>query len=154
MNAARDASMIPREEQSGVSSFGAAGRELLHDKPLSELLPQLTKDVTLLAQQEIALAKQEAADKLTVIKTEAVGLTVGAVLLHSGLLVLVAAVVLLLATFLPAWLAALIGGGGLALAGALLLLRGKARLSELDLGPKLVIENVEQDVSAIKEAAR
>lgn len=142
------------EEKSGVSSFGAASREQLHDKPLSELLPQLTKDVTLLAQQEIALAKQEAADKLTVIKTEAVGLTLGAVLLHSGLLALVAAITLLLATFLPAWIAALVCGGALAASGGALLLRGKSRLSQLSLGPTLVLENVERDVSAIKEAAK
>lgn len=142
------------DEQSGVSTFGAGGREELREKPLSELLPQLTRDITLLAQQEIALAKQEAADKLDVVKAEAVGLTLGAVLLHSGLLALVAAAVMLLATFLPAWLAALISGGALAAAGAALLLRGKTRLSELELGPKLVIQNVERDVSAIKEAAK
>lgn len=142
------------DEKSGVSTFGAGGREELREKPLSELLPQLTRDITLLAQQEVALAKQEAADKLGVIKTEAVGLTLGAVLLHSGLLALVAAFTLLLATFLPPWVAASVCGAVLAGAGALLLLRGKARLSQLDLGPKLVLENVSQDVSAIKEAAK
>jgi membrane protein len=142
------------EEKSGVSSFGAAGRELLHEKPLTELLPQLTKDVTLLAQQEIALAKQEAADKLDVIKAEAVGLTLGAVLLHSGVLALVAAFVLLLATFLAPWVAATLAGGALAVGGGVLLLRGKTRLAQLNLGPKLVLENVQRDVSAIKEAAK
>ena len=146
--------MERQEEESGVAKLGHFARPDLDDRPLTELVSKLTRDTTLLAQQEIALAKQEAADKLGLLKAEAVGVAVGAVLLHAGLLAALAGGVLALALVLPAWAAGVLSGALLAGAGAILLLRAKKRLSELDLAPKAAMRNVTADVHAVKEAAK
>jgi hypothetical protein len=142
-----------------VSSSSAAEPRPAHaaslqEQNLGDLVSQISRDAALLARQEVALAKQEAADKAAAIKGEAVGLALGAVALHAGELALVAALVLGLTEALQPWLAALVSALILLGAGALLLLRAKARLAKLDLSPRLVVDNVERDVSAIKEAAK
>lgn len=155
MNAASNCSTMERyEEKSGVAELGHFPRPDLGERPLTELVSRLSRDTTLLAQQEIALAKQELADKLTLVKAEAVGVAVGAVLLHAGLLAALAGAVLALALVLPAWAAALVSGVVLAGAGASLLLKAKTRLSKLELAPKATARNVKEDVHAIKEAAK
>ncbi len=151
--AARDFAMERHEENSGVASLGQAPRPALEHQPLADLVSDLSRDATLLAQQEIALAKQEAADKLGLVKNELVGLAVGGVLLHSGILALLAGVILALAQVLAPWLAALVAGGALLAIGAALLLKAKARLAKLELAPKQVIGSVKRDVRAVKEAA-
>lgn len=140
-------------ENSGVASLGQTPQPALENQPLADLVSSLSRDATLLAQQEIALAKQEAADKLGLVKAELVGLAVGGVLLHSGILALLAGVILALAQVLPAWVAALAAGAALMAVGAGLLLKAKTRLGRLDLAPTRVTSSVKRDVHAIKEAA-
>lgn len=142
-------------EKSGVSEIGAGSpeRERLRQEPLANLVSKLSGDVSLLAKQEIALAKQEAAEKLTLVKAEAVGLTVGVVLLHGAVLALLATLVLALAQVLPPWLAALVASVALAVAGGVLVVRGKNHLARIDFGPKVALASVKRDVSAVKEAA-
>jgi hypothetical protein len=110
--------------------------------------------LTLLVRQEIALAKRETSDKLNLLKAEALAVSLGGMLLHVGLLVLVASGVLALAKALPAWASALIVGGVLVIAGAVMLAQAKARLAKLDLAPQATMKSVEQDVQAVKEAVR
>ena len=129
-------------------------REELRQEPLSALIAKLSRDVSLLVRQEVALAKQEAAGKLTTLKTEAVGLGLGVVLAHVGLLVLVAALVLGLAEMMKPWLAALLVATLLLTVGAILLARGKARISRVDLKPQRTLQNIHRDVEAVKEAAQ
>lgn len=131
-----------------------AEREELRQEPLTALIAKLSKDVSLLVRQEVALAKQEAGDKLATIKAEAFGVTLGVLLGHAALLVLIAALVLGLSELLKPWLAGLIVGVLLAAVSAALLLRGKTRLSQLDLKPHRALENIRRDVEAVKEAAQ
>lgn len=145
--------MERHEENSGVADLGHAPRPALADQPLADLVSHLSRDATLLAQQEVALAKQEAADKLGLIKDELVGLAVGGVLLHAGILALLAGAILALAQVLAPWLAAVVAGGALLAVGAGLLLKAKARLSQLELAPKQAVGSVKRDVRAVKEAA-
>jgi hypothetical protein len=146
--------MAQPEEKSGLASLGDLERAKLREQPLPELISQLSSDLTLLVRQEIALAKREAEDKLRLVKAEALAVSIGGVLLHVGLLVLVAAGVLALAEVLPAWAAALIVGGVLAVAGVVLLAQAKARLAEWDPTPKEALRSLERDVDAVKEAVR
>jgi len=145
--------MERHEENSGVASLGHASRPALENQPLADLVSDLSRDASLLAQQEVALAKQEAADKLGVLKNEAVGLVLGGVLLHSGILAVLAGIILALAEVLPPYLSALIAGAALLAIGAGLLVNAKNRLAKLDLAPKQVMTSVKRDVRAVKEAA-
>lgn len=124
----------------------------LEERPLSELIAQLSRDGSQLVQQEMALAKRELAEK-----AGKAGRQLGALALGGGVLLLAAfsltaALILLLAQWLPTWLAALIVGALLAAVGAALALRAKKELGQLDPVPRQAAESVQRDVRAIKEA--
>lgn len=126
----------------------------VEERPLRDLVRQLSSDGSLLVQQEIALARRELADKAAKLQQDVAALAAGGVVLLLGAMTLIAGLVLLLALVLPAWAAALVVGVTLSAVGALLLLRSKARLARLDLKPQQALDSVERDVHAVREAAR
>lgn len=128
--------------------------EVLEERPLRELVSQLGRDTSQLVEQEIALAKQEAREKIDEVQTGLVALASGAVVLHLGLAALVAALILLLAQTLPGWGAALAVGAVFGVIGGVMFWRGKERLAKTDPKPTKTIESVGRDVKAIKEAAQ
>lgn len=126
----------------------------VEERPLRDLLRQLSRDGSLLVQQEVALARRELADKATRLQAAVAALAIGGVVLLLGAITLVAALVLLLALVMPAWAAAASVGTAVCAIGALLLVRGKARLAKLDLKPEQAMESIQRDVHAVQEAAR
>jgi Flp pilus assembly protein TadB len=103
----------------GNSSQGAS---------MTALIGRLLDDATALLRNEVQLAKAEALNTVNELKSRAVSMAAGTVLVLVGALVLVAAAVLGLATVVAAWLAALIVGVVLAIAGAALLSAARRRL--------------------------
>lgn len=124
------------------------------ERSLRDLVGQLSRDGSTLIQQEIALAKAELAETAQRLKEGAVSAATGAFVLYAGLLTLIAAAVLLLAEAVPAWLAALLVGGGVTAVGMVLMGRGKRALDRVEVLPKKAIDSVEQDVDMLKEAVR
>lgn len=124
------------------------------DRPIGEVVSELAGDVSLLVRQEVELAKAEMREKAK-IALPGLGMMGGAgvvALCAAG--ALTAFVVLALATFLDAWLAALVTALGLALVAAALVLTGKERVA--DAGgplPGQTIENVKEDAQWVKERA-
>jgi hypothetical protein len=139
--------------QPGASQIFERGAPI-EERPLRDLVSQLSRDGSLLVKQEIALAKQELADKADALKVHVASLAIGGVVLYTGVLTLTAGVVLLLAQAVAAWLSALLVGVALATVGAILLLRGKKKLSEIQLQPEQTMTSVRRDVEAVKEATR
>ncbi len=122
---------------------------------LSELMKQLTEQTTRLAQKEIELAKAEMS-----IKGKRLGIGAGAfggagLIAVLGLGTLVATIVLLLATAMTAWLAALIVTVVLfAIAGVAALI-GKKKVEEATPPvPEQTVETVKADVEEAKLRAR
>jgi len=103
----------------GNSSQGAS---------MTALIGRLLDDATALLRNEVQLAKAEALNTVNELKSRAVSMAAGTVLLVVGAFVLVAAAVLGLATVVAPWLAALIVGVVLAIAGAALLSAARRRL--------------------------
>jgi hypothetical protein len=120
--------------------------------PVAELVTRLSKDASRLIQQEVALAKLELSEKASELKVQASSVALGGVILHTGALTLTAGLVLLIAQLVAAWIAALFIGTALASLGAVLLLRGKSKLSALSLRPDEAIGSVKRDVQSIQEA--
>ena len=136
-----------------MASQNQTGSEL-RERPLGEVARDLTKDLSLLVRQEIALAKAEMSEKG---RTAAPGL---GLLGGAGVVGLAAAgaltafAILVLATFLPHWLAALIVGAVLAGVAYLLLRRGKERVEQAGKPvPEQTIETVKEDVEWAKTRA-
>ena len=126
--------------------------EPLEERSLRSLIGQLSRDGSLLVQQEMALAKLELTEKARVLAKSGAAIAVGGLVLYAGLLTIVAGLVLALALVLPAWVSALLVGVVVAAAGAVLLLRGKKELTDLDLKPNKTAASVKRDIETMKEA--
>jgi len=125
------------------------------DRPVGELLIQLSEQVSTLVREELRLAQMEMVRKG---KQAGVGggmLGAGGVAALFGAGCLIACAVLAISGVLPAWLAALIIGAALlAVAGGAALL-GKAHLTRA--APPIPTEaaaSVKADVEVLKEGAR
>ena len=129
-------------------------RDQLSDHSLSELVQQLSKQTSTLVRDEIRLAQLEVQEKG---KRAGIGAGLfggsGLVALY-GLGALIAAVIMLIATALEPWLAALIVAVGLFAVAGILALTGKKQVEEaVPPAPEQAIESAKQDVEVVKERA-
>lgn len=136
---------------------GVGGRRVdeLSGRPVGELVQQLTEQVSRLVRQELQLAKLELAEKG---RRAGVGAglfgAAGLVVLY-GLATLIAAMVLLLATVLPAWVAALIVALALLVIAGVLALVGRGQLRRATPPfPADTAASVKADVDEITARAR
>jgi hypothetical protein len=115
------------------------------DRSIGELLGELVKETATLVQQEITLAKTEMSQKISKIGADVGALAVGGAVLYAGLLTLIAAIVLLLALWMPAWVSALIVGLIVTGAGAFMLKKGLDGVKNTDPVPHQTIETLKED---------
>lgn len=102
----------------------------LEDRPLKELVADVSRDVGLLVRQEVELAKVEITEKVDRVTKGAVSIGIGAVLAYSGLLALVAGLVLVgIAVGITAWVAAVLSGVLLVVVGYLTIMGGKRKMT-------------------------
>ncbi len=133
------------------------------DRSLGELFSELAKETSTLVRLEVDLAKTEMGEKASrvvdVAKTEMgekasrvgkdVGfLAAGGVLAYAGLLAILAAVIVILDTFLPLWLAALLVGLVVVGIGYLLVKKGLDALKQEDLAPTRTMEALNREGAA------
>jgi len=129
-------------------------QERKEDRSLGELFADLAQETSTLVRQEVALAKTELTQKASRVGRDVAMLVVGGAVAYAGLLVLLAAVVFGLATFMPNWLAALIVGLVVAAVGYFLVQRGRDALGREDLTPRQTIETLKEDAEWAKEQTR
>jgi len=126
----------------------------LRDRPIGEVAGELTRDLSLLVRQEIALAKAEVTQKGKQV-APGLGMLGGSAVV--GLMAagaLTACAVLVLALFLPEWLAALIVGVVLGAVAYLLMRSGKEQVQKVGAPiPEQTIETVKEDVEWAKTRA-
>jgi hypothetical protein len=126
--------------------------ELRQERGVAELFGQLSQDMTMLVRQEVQLARAEMSQKLSRLTANLVSVIAGGFVAYVGALALVAALILALndlASISP-WVSALIVGGVLAIAGYAMLRRGLGELKRVDLAPRRTVENIKDDVQAIR----
>ena len=126
--------------------------ELRQERSIGELFGQLSQDMTLLVRQEVQLARSELGEKISRLTTNLISVIAGGFVAYVGALALVAALILGLHDLaeISPWVSALIVGAVLAVAGYLMLHRGLAELKRVDLAPRKTVENIKDDVQAIK----
>jgi uncharacterized membrane protein YqjE len=127
----------------------------LHERPIGDLLKQLSQETTTLVRQELELAKAEVSEKGKK-AGQGAGMFGGAgVSALLGLGALTAAAIAALDTAMPTWLAALIVGVvWLAVAGVLAL-QGKNKVQEATPPvPEQTTESVKEDVQWAKTRAQ
>ena len=122
----------------------------LKERPLGDLLRQLSQETATLVRQEIELAKAEVTDK-----GKKAGLGAGMVGAGGivGLLALgafTAFLILALNTFMPAWLAALIVTAVYGAVAGVLALKGKDKVQEATPPAPQTVETVKEDIQWAK----
>src|SRR5919112_1202913 len=125
------------------------------DRPLGQLVQDLSRQTSTLIRQEMRLAQAELAEKGRHAGKGA-GMFGGAGLVALyGVGALVTAAILGLATVLEPWIAAAAIGVGLLLLAGILALTGKKELDEMGPPkPEQALESVQRDVQVVKERAR
>jgi Flp pilus assembly protein TadB len=130
------------------------GTKPTREKSTSELVHDLTERFTHLARTEIRLVVREVQDKAKHARAGATSIGAAGLLAAYGLAVVFAGVVLLLALVLPAWVAAMIVGGGLLVAAAIAALVGRGQLRKSAPVPSDAVEHAKEDVLVVKEAMK
>ena len=131
------------------------GQSEARDRPVGELLKQLSDQTATLVRQEMELARAELVEKG---KQAGIGAGAfgGASLVGIfGLQALTATLILALATAMDAWLAALIVSAAYLLVAGVLALVGKSRVERATPPvPERTQESVREDVEEVKTRAR
>jgi hypothetical protein len=125
------------------------------DKPLGELVQDLSRQTSTLIRQEMRLAQAELTEKGRH-ASKGAGMFGGAGLVALyGVGALVAAAVLGLATVIEPWIGAAAIGFALLLVAGILALSGKKELDEAGPPkPEQAIESVQRDIDTVKARAR
>jgi uncharacterized membrane protein YqjE len=134
---------------------GPTGSTELHERPMGELVRELSDQTTQLVRAEVELAKAELTQKGKQAGIGA-GMFGGAgYTLHLAALGLMLTLIFALSTAMPAWLAALIVTVVFVAIAGVLALSGKKRIQKA--GPPVpeeTIESVKQTIETVKEEAK
>lgn len=126
-----------------------------NEKSLGMLFADLARASIDLIGKEVALGRAEIAQKLASARVALKSVAIGAVLLLAGLFLLLQALVGVLAVLLPPqwapWLAPLLAGAVVAIAGYVMIKGGRTNLHADQLMPKLSIDSLAQDKNMIKQ---
>lgn len=115
------------------------------DRSLGELIAELSRETVTLVRQEVQLAKTEMSQKASRVGKNVGFLVVGGVVAYTGLLAIVAAVIIALGNTIPLWLSALVVGLVIATIGGFLVVKGANTLRQEDPTPQETIETLKED---------
>lgn len=124
------------------------------DRSLADLFRELTQETRVLIRQEINLAKTEASEKASAAGKDAGLVGAGGAVAYVGFIVLSIGLALLIGTFMPEWLAFMIVGTVVAVAGYALAQSGLNALKQTDFTLARTAETLEEDKQWMKEEVR
>jgi VIT1/CCC1 family predicted Fe2+/Mn2+ transporter len=127
--------------------------QLREERSFSELLGQLSQDLTLLMRQEMRLAKTEIREKISRATPDAVSLAAGGLVAYAGALALVAGIILVLSQVmgLAAWLAAVLVSLALGIIGFLMVRGALRNLKRIEPTPQRTVKTIEDGIQWAKE---
>lgn len=120
------------------------------EKSLGDLFSALASDTSTLVRQEVALAQVELTQKATKVGKNVGFLVVGGAVGYAALLAVIAAVIIGLSYFIPAWAAALIVGAVVGIVAYLLISSALTALKNTDLTPRETVETLKEDAQWLK----
>lgn len=127
------------------------GRE---EPSLGELFADLTREMTTLVRQEVALASTEMGQKASGVGRDLGFLALGGAVAYAGFLAVLAAVILVLGQIIAWWLSALIVGLIVAGVGYFLVRQSLTALKGIDLTPRQTVVTLKEDVAWAKAQAK
>lgn len=123
----------------------------LENRPLGDLFGDLATEMGNLVRQEVALAKVEITGKAKHVGKNVGYLVIGGAVAYAALLAIIAAIIMLLASVLPHWGAALIVGAVVGGIGWLLIGKAMTALQQTELTPRETVETLKEDATWMKE---
>ena len=123
----------------------------IEERPLGELFSDLATETSTLVRNEVALAKVELTEKATAVGKNVASLVIGGAVAYAALLAICAAVILLLAMAMPAWLSALIVGLIVGCVAWLMISKAVSALRRTELTPQETVESLKEDAQWIKD---
>lgn len=128
-----------------------ASQEILREeRSLGDLFSELAEETSTLVRQEVTLAQTELTEKAARVGKNVGFLVVGGAVGYAALLAVLAAVVIGLAAFIPAWLAALIVGIGVGAAAYMIISPALESLKKTDLTPRETVRSLKEDAQWLK----
>ena len=126
---------------------------VMHDESIGGLLRGILGDFRTLLQEEIALARLEIRDQATRMRTAAVSLGVAAVALLFGLTFLLIAAAIAVSDLLawPMWAGFLAVAAVLSLAGLILLVSARKKLSQVSAVPENTLSSIKENAQWISK---
>jgi hypothetical protein len=123
----------------------------MDERPLGELFADLANETSSLVRNEVTLAKVELTEKATRVGKNIASLVIGGAVGYAALLAICAALILLLAMAMPAWLSALIVGLIVGCVAWLLISKAVTALRRTELKPQETVESLKEDAQWIKD---
>ena len=120
------------------------------ERSLGDLFSELATETSTLVRQEVALAQTELTQKATKVGKNVGFLVVGGAVGYAALLAIIAAVIIGLANFIPAWASALIVGAVVGIVAYLLISSALTALKKTDLTPRETVETLKEDAQWLK----
>lgn len=120
------------------------------DRSIGELFTELAAETGTLVRQEVALAQAEITAKATKAGKNVGYLAAGGAVGYVGLMAMVAGIILGLSHFIPAWLAALLVGGIIAVVSYVLVNSALSALRNMDVTPTETVESIKEDAQWLK----
>ena len=121
------------------------------ERSLGDLFTELAIETGTLVRQEIALAQAEITEKVAKAGKDLGYLAIGGAVGYAAMLAIIAAVILLLAQFIPAWAAALLVGIVIGGAAYFMITSALAELKKTDPLPRETIETIKEDAKWLKK---
>jgi predicted phage tail protein len=120
------------------------------DRSLGELFSALAADTGTLVRQEVALAQAEITAKATKAGKNVGYLAAGGAVGYVGLMAIVAGVIIGLSYFIPAWLAAILVGGVIAVASYVMVNSALSELRSMEVTPTETVDSIKEDAQWLK----
>lgn len=120
------------------------------ERTLGELFSGLAVETGNLVRQEVALAQTELTQKATLVGKNVGFLVVGGAVGYAALLAILAAVIIGLANFVPAWASALIVGAIVAIVAFVLISSALNALKNTNLTPTQTVDSIKEDAKWLK----
>jgi hypothetical protein len=123
-------------------------------RPIGALFAELLNGLSTLIRQELRLAQAEGSEKLTRAAASLIAIVGGLLVAICALLVLLQALVIALAHYMPPAVASLVVGLVVAVIAFIMIWQGQRNLSAEKLAPKRTIRSLREDKEMVMEKAR
>ena len=120
------------------------------ERSLGDLFSNLAAETGTLIRHEVSLAQAELTEKAATVGKNVGYLAVGGAVAYAAVLAILAGIILALASFIPAWAAALVVGIGVGIVAYILISSALDELKRTEIKPEETVESIKEDAQWLK----